>query len=85
MWCVVCIKRFYGGSIQYGTRNMNTVKSNNRYSTNEAAQALLIQPATLRTAVWRDGAYYGVTPIKMPNGRLLWPADAVNALIAANS
>ena len=67
------------------THNMNTVPSNKRLSTNEAAKVFRIQPATLRTAVWRDGAYYGVTPIKMPNGRLLWPADAVNTLIAANS
>ena len=26
------------------------------------------------------GSYYGVTPVKMPNRQLLWPADAVQRL-----
>ncbi len=38
------------------------------------------QPASIRTAVWRCGHFYGVVPIKLPGSkkaRLLWPADAV--------
>lgn len=63
-----------------------TAKNNDKYlSTNEAAKAFRVQPATLRTAVWRDGAYYGITPVKMPNRRLLWPANDVSALIAAHA
>ena len=54
-------------------------------TTIEAAKIVGVQPATLRTAVWRDGAYYGITPIKLPNRRLLWPAKAIEALISAHA
>lgn len=64
---------------------MNVATNSQHLNTSEAAKVFRIQPTTLRTAVWRDGAYYGITPIKMPNGRLLWPADAVHALVATNS
>ena len=35
------------------------------------------QPASIRTAVWRNGHFCGLKPARLPNGRLLWPADAV--------
>jgi hypothetical protein len=35
------------------------------------------QPASIRTAVWRKGHFCGLKPARLPNGRLLWPADAV--------
>jgi len=59
--------------------------NNEHLSTEEAAKIFKVRPATLRTAVWRDGAYYGITPIKMPNRRLLWPANDVYALIKAHA
>lgn len=35
------------------------------------------RPASIRTAVWRNGHFCGLKPARLPNGRLLWPADAV--------
>lgn len=46
------------------------------------AKQLGYSSASIRTAIWRKGHFNGITPIKLPNGRLLWPADAVDRLIA---
>jgi hypothetical protein len=46
------------------------------------ARATDRKPASIRTAVWRNGHFCGIKPIKLPNGRLLWPADAAARLIA---
>ena len=49
-------------------------------STEELAALLRLKPQSLRAALCRDGHYFGLRPRKMPNGRLLWPADAVERL-----
>ena len=50
------------------------------YSTKEAAAVLKVRPQTLRSAVCRDGAYYGVRPVKRANRFLAWPVDQIDAL-----
>lgn len=49
-------------------------------STEELAALLRLKPQSLRAALCRDGHYFGLRPRKLPNGRLLWPADAVERL-----
>jgi hypothetical protein len=49
-------------------------------STNQLAAALGLQAQTLRAAVYREGHYYGLRPRRMPNGRLLWPANSLELL-----
>jgi len=44
------------------------------------AQRLGLQPQTLRAAVCRQGNYFGITPGRLPNGRLLWPSDSFERL-----
>lgn len=51
------------------------------YSTEEAAAILKVKPQTLRAAVCRDGAYFGVRPQKARNRFLMWDAAAVDALL----
>lgn len=51
------------------------------YSTDEAASLLKIRPQTLRAALCRDGHYFGVRPIKLPNRMLAWPAEAIHRLL----
>jgi hypothetical protein len=46
------------------------------------ATQLDIQAASIRTAVWRRGHFWGLRPIKAPGGRLLWPASSVETLTA---
>jgi hypothetical protein len=45
-------------------------------STATLAAQLDYEPASLRTAIWRHGHFNGITPIRLPNGRLRWPADS---------
>ncbi|ENO79691.1 hypothetical protein [Thauera sp. 63] len=49
-------------------------------STEELARDLRLKPQSLRAALCRDGHYFGLRPRKLPNGRLLWPADALQRL-----
>ncbi|MCK0506321.1 DNA-binding protein [Aromatoleum anaerobium] len=46
------------------------------------AQRIGYKPASIRTAVWRNGHFQGIKLFKLPSGRLLWPADAVERLTA---
>jgi len=46
-------------------------------NTAQFARELGIQPESLRKAVAKHGSYYGVTPAKQANGRLVWPADTL--------
>lgn len=55
------------------------------YSTEEAAAVLKVRPQTLRAAVCRDGAYFGLRPLKRANRFLAWPADKVEALAAGEA
>lgn len=50
------------------------------YSTVAAATVFGVQPGSLSTALWRNGHYCGIKPVRLPNGRLLWPADEVDAV-----
>lgn len=51
-------------------------------TTEALADGLGIKPQTLRAAICRHQHYYGIRPAKLPNGRLLWPADAIARLTA---
>lgn len=61
------------------------------YSTATLAKQLDLKPASIRTAVWRHGHFYGVRPIRLggfvlkngkaAGGRLVWPADEIDALL----
>lgn len=49
-------------------------------STDELANMLNLQPGSLRVRLCKTGSYFGIRPVKLPNGRLQWPADAVQQL-----
>ena len=51
-------------------------------STEQAAAALHIRPQTLRAALCRDGHYFGIRPVKLPNRMLAWPCEAIDRLTA---
>ena len=54
-------------------------------STAEAAEALRARPSTLRYYLCRRGNYCGVRPVKLPSGRLLWPAGDIKRLLTDGS
>lgn len=55
--------------------------TNDYITTEQAAEFLGIAPATLRTSLCRNGAYFGIKPRKMPNRLLRWPKVEVLKLI----
>ena len=56
--------------------------SQRNYSSARAATVLGIKAHSLSTALYRNGHYCGVRPARLPNGRLLWPADQIDQLAA---
>lgn len=54
-------------------------------TTEQLASQLGGQPSSIRTRLCKTGSYYGIKPYKLPNGRLLWPADAVKELIEGSN
>lgn len=51
------------------------------YLTEEAAHVTRYRPQTLRKELCIAGHFKGIQPIKLPGGRLLWPADEIDALV----
>ncbi len=51
------------------------------WTTDELATQLGLSPQTLRKRYAQTGSYFTVKPLKLPNRRLLWPADAIEQLI----
>lgn len=50
--------------------------------TNQLAKAIGINATSIHRRFCLEGSYYGIKPTKLPNGRLLWPDDAVEQLIS---
>lgn len=51
------------------------------YSTESVAISANLHPGSLRNSFCRKGHWCGIRPAKLPNGRLLWPADQIDALL----
>ncbi len=47
--------------------------ANAHHSTEELAKLFHIRPGTIRRSLCTRGHYQGLIPIKMGNGRLIWP------------
>jgi len=54
----------------------------NGFSTAQLASASLSTPGTVRVRYCQTGSYFGLVPLKLPNGRLLWPSDSLERLAA---
>lgn len=51
-------------------------------TTEQFAEVLHGKPSTIRTRLCKTGSFYGIKPIKLPSGRLLWSAEAIQAFLA---
>lgn len=60
----------------------NVINRPRKLDTAEAAERLRIRPQTLRRALCLQGHYFGMRPVKLPNGRLLWDAADLDRLTA---
>jgi len=41
-----------------------------------------VKPGTVRVRLSRTGSYFGVRPRKLPSGRLIWPDNGQDQLLA---
>ncbi|MCL4759841.1 MAG: hypothetical protein KJZ96_16010 [Rhodocyclaceae bacterium] len=53
-----------------------------RYTTNEAAAVTRYRSQTFRREYCLKGHFKGIVPVKLPGGRLLWDADAIDRLVS---
>ena len=51
-------------------------------STREIADFMQVTAEGIRVQLCRTGSYYGLRPERLPNNRLLWPADSRERLLA---
>jgi hypothetical protein len=51
------------------------------FTTEQLSEQAGLKPQSLRAAFCRNGHWCGIRPIKLPNRRLLWPAEEVAALM----
>ena len=59
--------------------------SNQDQTTETLANGLCMKPQSIIAHVCREGSYFGLRPTKLPNGRLLWPGDAIQRLKSAGA
>lgn len=50
-------------------------------TTEEMADACGIKPQSVRKRFCQTGSYFGLRPVKLPNRRLAWNADAVTKFL----
>lgn len=63
-------------------KQFNVIARPRKLDTAEAAAVLRVKPQTLRRALCLQGHYFGMRPVKLPNGRLLWDAVDLDRLTA---
>lgn len=60
---------------------MNSAQATRRITTEDLARMVGVKGPSIRTALSLKGHYWGLKPIKAPNGRLLWNEEDVEALL----
>lgn len=55
--------------------------TNRLLTTDELAAELGMSAQSIRKRYSQTGSYFDLRPVKLPNRRLLWPADALEQLI----
>ena len=51
------------------------------FSTEQLAQLLHVKDGTIRRGLCLNGHYMGIKPVKLPNGRLIWPEEPVMEIL----
>jgi hypothetical protein len=67
------------------TQTAPSIRPAAKLSTEVAAPRLAVKPQTMRAGFCRHGHYMNMVPVKLPNGRLLWDAAAVEALTSGEA
>ncbi|WP_454752270.1 DNA-binding protein [Cupriavidus necator] len=61
-------------------QQLKATEAHRPITTEELATLLSIRPQSIRKRYCQTGAYFSLRPVKMPNGRLMWPANALEQL-----
>ncbi|MBU9681189.1 DNA-binding protein [Burkholderia multivorans] len=61
-------------------QQLTAIQTRRPITTEELAALLSIRPQSIRKRFCQTGAYFSLRPVKLPNGRLMWPADALDKL-----
>ena len=57
-----------------------------KYLSNSQLAALCkVEPSSIHAALSRHSNFLGLRPVKLPNGRLLWPEDAVAKMLVGGA
>lgn len=56
-----------------------------KLTTDEFAAFLQLKAQSIRKRYCKTGSYFGVRPVKLPNGKLRWPSDAIEQLMGGKS
>jgi hypothetical protein len=68
------------GEMSSSIAHVPEAAAHRRLTTEQAAAILKMRPQSLLKRHSQTGAYFNVRPIKLPNGRLSWPADIFELL-----
>lgn len=61
-------------------QQLTAIQTRRPITTEELAALLSILPQSIRKRYCETGSYYSLHPLKLPNGRLMWPADSLEQL-----
>ena len=64
------------------SRDVSTVHVSAVMTTDEIAVLLKLKPQTIRKHYSQHGAFMGIRPVKLPNGRLRWSGSAIARLLS---
>lgn len=56
-----------------------------RLTTEAFATQYLVKPQSVRKQYAATGSYHGVSPLRLPNRRLLWPADSIEQIAGSST
>ena len=76
--------RLHRGHVDFSDRLESAAHGVNsrKLTTAELATALSMREQSIRKRLSQTGSYFGLRPVKLPSGRLQWPADSIELLIA---
>lgn len=61
---------------------MNTYLQSGNLTTEQFAEAIHGKPSTIRTRLCQTGSFYGIKPVKLISGRLLWSIADIEAFLS---
>lgn len=73
-----------GGSsqqIRVAGKSPYTLRGSIGITTGQLASGLGLADQSVRKRLSQTGSYFGIKPVRLPNGRLLWPPDSFERLI----